>query len=522
MKERISSLLLVFGLCAGMFSACSGSRETKAVKAPDDEYRTFYEVFVYSFYDGNGDGIGDLRGLTEKLDYIEQLGCNGIWLMPIMPSTTYHKYNITDYYGIDPEYGTMEDFEAFMDACKKRNIRVILDMVINHTSSEHPWFVQASDYLKRLGDKEPSEAECPYFTYYNFSKESSEGSCKLEGTDWFYEARFWSGMPDLNLGNERVREEITGIADFWLKKGIDGFRMDAAKEYYSDKVEENIEVLEWFQSMTSQKKANVYNVAEVWTDINTYSKYYQSGINSLFDFAFADSTGIIASTVKGMQPASGFGKALQAIEEKYGAYNANYINAPFYTNHDMGRSAGYYAGENAEEQTKITGAMNLFMSGCAFVYYGEELGMKGAGKDENKRAPMYWSKNQDAEGMCIGPKDMDALKMKYDSLEEQSGDEASIYQYYKKAIRLRNMYPEIARGRTMAVEELSSDILCTVKKSYEGSELIVIMNISDKEQEVQIEKKWSLEETLLTGEEKVERNGSRTVMPAYSIALFRE
>lgn len=505
---------------------------------PDDKYRTFYEVFVYSFYDSNGDGIGDLKGLTEKLDYINDgddttdsdLGCNGIWLMPIMPSTTYHKYDVTDFYDIDKEYGSMEDFDAFLAECKKRDIHVILDLVINHTSSSHPWFYKACDYLKQLEEgEEPNEEECPYIAYYNFSKEKKEGYCEFDGT-WYYEARFWKEMPDLNLGNEKVRAEIEDIVDFWLDKGVDGFRLDAAKEYYSGTTQDNIDVLTWFNAMVKEKKEDAYLVAEVWTDIDTYASYYESGIDSVFNFAFADSGGIIANTVKGSTPAEGYGKSLETIQDKFASKNPAYIDAPFYTNHDMGRGAGYYSGDNSERQTKIAGAMNLLMSGCAFLYYGEELGMKGSGKDENKRAPMYWSKDSTKEGMCKGPVDMDAVKMKYDSLEEQSADEKSIYHYYKDAIRLRNTYPEIARGEAQYMEELSDERMCAVKKSYEGSELLLMMNISAEEKQAELSDvslngkeagDVSIGGQLLTGEEAVKQEGTTVTLPPYSILLFQ-
>ena len=171
----------------------------------DDNYRTWYEVFVYSFFDSDGDGIGDLKGLTEKLDYINDgdpstdtdLGCNGIWLMPVMPSTTYHKYDVTDYLDIDLEYGTMDDFKNLVAACHDRGINVIIDLVMNHTSSQHEWFKTAAEYLKNLPEgATPDASECPYVDYYNFSKEMQGGYSNIDGTDWYYESQFWSEMPD--------------------------------------------------------------------------------------------------------------------------------------------------------------------------------------------------------------------------------------------------------------------------------------------------------------------------------------
>ena len=135
-------------------------------QSPDDNYRTWYEIFVYSFCDSNGDGIGDLAGVTSKLDYLQELGVGGIWLMPIHPSTSYHKYNVSDYYAIDPAYGTMEDFDTFLAECQKRDIHVILDLVVNHSGSENPWFKEAYAYLQQLGDAEPDVADCKYLDYY--------------------------------------------------------------------------------------------------------------------------------------------------------------------------------------------------------------------------------------------------------------------------------------------------------------------------------------------------------------------
>ena len=136
-------------------------------ESPDDSFRTWYEIFVYSFRDSDGDGIGDLRGVMEGLDYLQELGVNGIWLMPVHPSTSYHKYNVSDYCAIDPDYGTMEDMEALLAACRERGIRVILDLVVNHTGSDHPWFREAVAYLQELGEGEPDTAACPYAEYYH-------------------------------------------------------------------------------------------------------------------------------------------------------------------------------------------------------------------------------------------------------------------------------------------------------------------------------------------------------------------
>ncbi len=511
--------------------------DTIPLEVIDDNYRTYYEVFVYSFYDSDGDGIGDLQGLISKLDYINDgddttdtdLGCNGIWLMPINPSPTYHKYDVVDYYEIDPVYGSLDDFKQLLAECDKRGIRVILDLVLNHSSSQNPWFVEACDYLKELGDGEPDPEACPYFDYYHFTKEPYAACYQVEGTDWYYEAQFWSEMPDLNLDSEALRGEIEQIAKYWLDMGAGGFRLDAVKEYYTESIQDNIAFLDWFTDIVKGQKEDAYLVGEAWLNMSGYSQYYASGIDSLFDFAFAGADGIISKVLHGSSAAR-YGETAASLEETFGQYNEDYIDAPFYTNHDMARSAGYYVGESALNQVKMAGAMNLLMNGSAFLYYGEELGMKGSGKDENKRAPMYWSMNADSEGMCDGPADMEAFEMKYESLEEQEQDADSIYQYYKKVIKIRNQNPEIARGDVTYLEDASNENFCVLKKTWEGSELVLVFHTKAETQELDLSgvslngKEISAENvrgTLETGAEKIIVEGGKVTMPGYSVLVLK-
>ena len=480
-----------------------------------DKYRTTYEIFVYSFYDTDGDGIGDINGVTKMLDYINDgddttdtdLGCNEIWLMPISPSTTYHKYDVTDYKNIDPEYGTLADFDNLVSECHKRGINIIIDTVFNHSSSQHPWFLEATDYLKdhpglefatdsvstadsgtaaTADSASTSQAltkalsECPYLDYYNFSNEKQQGYEPVAGTDYFYEARFWSEMPDLNLDSDALRKELSDITHFWTGRGVDGFRLDATTYYYTGQDQKNIEFLKWLKD----DNKDAYFVGEAWVNAATYQKYYESGIDSFFDFEFAGSEGVIASTVRGTSPASRFAEALEKSEKAISGTYDTAIDAPFYTNHDMARSAGYYTGSGGEDKLKLAYGLSLLMGGNSFVYYGEELGMKGSGKDENKRAPMYWTIGETdasdeaipafmdnvSEGMCKGPKAMDYFKMKYPALDEQIKDPDSIYNYFKAAIRLRNTYPVVARGKTTAQKGLSDQNICAFTRSVTQEE----------------------------------------------------
>ncbi|MCR5641333.1 MAG: alpha-amylase [Lachnospiraceae bacterium] len=530
------STFLIGSIAIGALSGC-GAAKLPDLQVVDDKYRTSYEVFVYSFYDSDGDGIGDLNGLTQKLDYINDgddttdtdLGCNEIWLMPISPSPTYHKYDVTDYTAIDPSYGSMEDFDALIDAAHRRGIHVIIDFVMNHSSSEHPWFTAACEYLKELPeDAEPDLDECPYVDYYHFSRDLIEGATPLKGTNWYYEARFWEGMPDLNLQSDAVRAEFDSITDFWIAHGVDGFRLDAVTSYETGNSEGIIEELTWFNDMVKAKDPNLYIVGEAWTDRRTYAPFYASGVDSFFDFSFADSNGNIAKVIRRAGTSADFAQSQINAEELYQSYNSEYINAPFYTNHDTARGAGFYTGDLAQAQTKFAAAMNLLMQGNAFIYYGEELGMRGAGKDENKRAPMQWVDDSKGDGMCQGPANIDSnLKMTYGSLETQQDDPQSIYNFYKAVIRWRNVHPAIARGKTEILTDhagnsLCTDTICAIRRSWEDDTIAIIYNISEEPGTLTIPEGYQLSQWVNATDatDAVTTKDGQLQLPPYSIALF--
>ena len=488
----------------------------------NDAYRTTYEVFVYSFCDSDNDGIGDLQGLISKLDYIKDSGYNAIWLMPVCPSPTYHKYDVTDYCNIDPQYGTIADFDQLISECDQRGMNVITDLVLNHTSSQHPWFLEAKKYLQELPQGwDGSKDYCKYFDYFKFQRESGDGYAPIEGTDWYYEARFWSEMPDLNLDSEEVRKEISDIMKFWLDHGVSGFRLDAVTSYYTGRNEDNIEFLRWLVNEGKSIKKDCYFVGEGWTDRNTFASYYASGIDSMFDFSFGTNDGVIAQVIKGTD-AKVYAEAQVREQDLFNEYSSTWINAPFYTNHDIARSAGYYPGDDGSK-VKMAGAMNLFMSGNAFVYYGEELGMKGSGKDENKRAPMYWSDNSEEQGMCKGPADMDEVKMVFPSYAQQKDDPLSVYNYFVQAAKIRNAFPEISHGTVKVLTDLCKGRLCIYTKEYSGKSVLIAMNISNEAADADLSSvpEYSHRAAVLnTNEEKIVLDGSQLTLPAWSIAVL--
>ena len=535
MKKKVISVMLTMCMLFSMIAVGCGSTE-QGLNVIDDKYRNFYEIFVYSYCDSDGDGIGDIQGLISKLDYLNDgddttdtdLGINGIWLMPMCQSTTYHKYDVVDYKSIDSEYGTLDDFKQLVDECHARGINVIMDMVVNHSSSQNAWFKEACEYLKGLDGKEPSATECKYFDYYNFTQEKKGGVYYPVGeSGWYYEAQFWSEMPDINLESELVQAEFADITQFWFDMGVDGFRLDAVGEYYSGQTGRSVKALTWFVENVRAQKEDAYLVGEAWDIMDVYEQFYASGIDSMFNFDFSQQSGVIANAVKKTNAvdASVFGRKVEKLEERFSAFNENYIDAPFYTNHDTGRSAGYYAGEFSPAQTKIAGAMNMYMTGASFIYYGEEIGMKGAGIDENKRAPMQWSSDPNAEGMCDGPAAMEEINMKYGSLEEQLEDPLSIYNYYKQAIRYKNMYPEIARGSVDFIDEISTEDICVFNKQWEEENIWIIYNISQNENVVDVsslsDSKLKICGSLLTQEGELALEDGKITMSPYSIVLLK-
>ncbi len=493
-----------------------------------DNYRNYYEIFVYSFYDSNNDGIGDLKGVISKLDYISEMGFNGIWLMPVMPATTYHKYDVTDYYHIDPEYGTLEDFEKLSEECDKRDIKLVIDFVINHTSSKHPWFTEAVKYLESLKDgQEPDLSVCPYVEYYHFTKEYNGSATykKAGSSDYYYECVFWDQMPDLALENKVVREEIEKITKYWMDLGVDGFRLDAAKEYFTGENGKNVEVLKWFGSYVKCINPEEYIVGEVWEEMNTIADYYKSSVTSFFNFPLSQYNGIIINTVRklGIGSASSFADSIIRMQELYGENNSDYIDAPFVSNHDTTRISAMCV--NNEEQMKMAAGLALTMSGSPFVYYGEEIGMNSKGdKDENKRLPMQWSAT-DLTGMTRGPAKADPVVQKFEPLDQQEKDPLSILNYYKRAIRLRNENPEIARGTVNIVEALTDQNLCVLEKNYQGNKLLLVYNINKETASIDLRKagyeKYSLRGYLTVDGNAVMLEKDTLSMPRYSIAVLK-
>lgn len=487
----------------------------------DDNYRNWYEIFVYSFFDTDNDGIGDLNGVTAKLDYIKEMGFNGIWLMPIHPSPTYHKYDVTDYYAIHPDYGTLEDFEKLIDEAHKRDIKVIIDLVVNHTSDGHPWFREACSYIRENGAPGGE-----YGDFYNFRITDNGAYHKVGSTKYSYEGQFWSGMPDLNLDSENVRAEIKNIMKYWLEDyDVDGFRLDAVTSYYTGNLDGNIEFLSFINTEAKKIKSDAYIVGEAWvTSDYTIDRYYESGCDSFFLFTGSQAGGSIAMAVK-QGSGKSVGQLFVDLQETYG----DAILAPFLGNHDTMRPGSFMPGA---ENVKMAAGVMAMMSGGIFVYYGEEIGMISKGgnnSDPAKRIAMKWEEKNIYEGHCYLPPEntpVDDTSYYYPSVAEQMADESSIWNYYKEAMELRNRFPSIARGEVTYYPDGQNNYICVITKEYGDEKITIVFNMDSFEQKVTLDK-TALGFSELVGElyasdgEFSFDDSGALVMPPQSIAIFK-
>ena len=459
MRRAVSLLLALLLLCG-----CASADEPAAQLSPSG---VTYEIFVASFRDGDGDGRGDLKGIESRLDYIEALGVSRIWLMPIHPSPSYHKYDVTDYYAIDPSYGTLEDFDALVAACGERGISVMMDLVVNHTSKEHPWFLEACEALR-------TGTESPYIDWYHFTK--GEGQHPVDGTTWFYEGQFGDHMPDLNLDNEEVRREIANIMGFWQGHGVKGFRLDAVTSYYTGANESIKDFLKFVTETAKAKDPDCYLVGEAWTDEATILDLYCSGIDSLFNFPSADATGrLIKAALNGK--GAGVANALTDWNARIRAVSPSSVDAPFLTNHDLARVRGALRSDVTKQ--KIAAMLYLLLPGRPTVYYGEELGMSGSGRDENKRLPMVWDVG-DESAQCLPPAEADQEQRLKDGVNVQDDDPDSLLNCYRQVIGLRRLAPELERGVMTALDG-GHEAICFFRVDDGEGSVAVLVNTSAAE-----------------------------------------
>lgn len=454
------------------------------IVVPDTDSEVFYEIFVGSFSDSNGDGCGDLRGIINRFDYLndgddasgKSLGIEGIWLSPIFSSPSYHKYDVVDYYKIDEKFGTMDDLKELVNLAHERGVKVILDLVINHTSSKNLNFISFCNAVRE------GNTDSEYYDYYvkKSTCENPNGKSfhKISNSDDSYEGNFSNEMPEPDYDNPKVREDAVEIARYYLEEiGVDGFRFDAAKYIYYGETSKNVEFWEWYMGKLREIKPDVYAVAEVW-DSDSMTINYETALNC-FDFTMSGSEGKIAATAK-KGNVNGYTQYVANYLKDIKSQNPKATIIPFIANHDMDRAGGFL---NAFNGFANMGANIMLLGpGSPFIYYGEEIGMKGSrggdNTDANRRLAMLWGDDDKVRDPVGSTYSKD--KQSNGTVADQLLDEYSLYNYYKKLIILRKANPEMYLG-TYEPASFEGTSFGGFTSTYEGSTVGVFHNTTDSE-----------------------------------------
>ncbi|MBR5741722.1 MAG: hypothetical protein IKX91_04125 [Firmicutes bacterium] len=489
-RNRALALLLAALLTATLATGCAKAPKAE-IDPIDDNYRVGYQIFVGSFSDSDGDGTGDLKGILNRIDYLNDgdinsgndLGVQLIWLSPIFKSPSYHKYDTIDYYTIDPKFGDEETLKELLEACHKRNVKVILDLALNHTSSSNVWFQK---FVSAHNNGDTANEFYDWYSWAEFGDRLNGHSYSKLGTtgSQYYECNFDTGMPELNYDNPSVRKAAADVCKYWMNVGVDGFRFDAVKYIYFGEAERNIA---YWKELVAELKAvdpDVYLVGECWSGNSEIAQYY-AALNC-FDFSMATADGIIAAAAKGKNgQIDTYTKYVASFNGKISAMREGALFQPFIANHDMDRASGYL--------TVTTGAAymgaNLLLlgPGSPIIYYGEEIGMKGSrgssNTDANRRLAMLWGDDdsvRDPQGTTF-----DRSKQVNGTVQDQLADEKSLLLYYEKVIAVRNRYKAIARG-TYAQIDLPSAFTGGFDVTYGDDRIAILHNTSNAEETVDL------------------------------------
>ncbi len=470
--DRVAAAALGSTMLAGSLAA----QPVRPAAAAWTRGATCYEIFVRSFRDSDGDGIGDLNGLTAALDYINDgnpqskrdLGARCIWLMPVDESPSYHGYDVSNYYRVEPDYGTNDDFKRMVAAAHKRGIRVLVDLVLNHASNEHPYFQAAL-----------RDSASPYRQWFRFSptKPTTKGPWgqevwhKSPVRDEYYYGVFWSGMPDLNYENPVVRAEAGRIARFWLREmGVDGFRLDAVPYLVErgDTLAHSAAthaVLRDFSRTVRAANPRAFTIGEVWDSTGTILSYYPNELDAYFAFPVSDA---ILDAVRSGTP----GKLIPEVLRFQRALPSNRWS-PFLRNHDQTRTVTALGGDTA--RARLAAEILFTLPGFPFVYYGEEIGMTGDKPDERLRTPMQWTAG--ASGFTRG-RPWEALQgdTTTTSVAAQESNPGSLLNEYRRLIHQRDATPALAVGELVPIEASQGGALTYLRRTA-GRSVLVLANL---------------------------------------------
>ncbi len=492
----------------------------------------FYEVFVRSFKDSNGDGKGDLPGLLAKLDYLNDgnpatesdLGVDALWLMPIFVSPSYHGYDTTDYENINPDYGTNEDYKRLADEAHRRGMKIIVDLVLNHSSNKHPWFLDSA-----------SSPSSPKRDWYVWSPTNpgwgqpwnASGQTWHEHGGSFYYGVFWSGMPDLNYRNAEVRAEAKRVARLWLDRGVDGFRLDATRHLIEtgpgptgqNDTAESHAFLKEFASFVRESHPQAVLVGENWTETPIIARYYgdttavPGGDELPLNFDFPLAGRIIAAARQGEA------KLLASkIDEMQKTYPAGATWVPFLTNHDMQRVATNLG--NDQGKLRIAAAMLLTLPGTPFLYYGEEIGMQnGPGnEDEWKRTPMPWDGSKNGGFTTGKPWRAFAPGHQTANVAAQSKDPASLLSHYRRLIKVRHASKALQLGRLELL--VSEGPVLAYRLTHGDERVLVVHNLGAAAQTATLPAVGTVGDAL-HAPEGVVLTGDRVTLPGHASGMWR-
>jgi alpha-glucosidase len=487
----------------------------------------FYEIYPRSFADSNNDGVGDLKGIASKLDYLKELGVDAIWISPCFPSPQVDfGYDVSDYENIDPMYGTLADFDQLASEAKKHDIHIILDFVVNHTSDQHKWFLDSKSsrtsahrdwYIWRDG-KGPNQPPNNWVSGFGGSGWKFDST-----TNQYYYHYFYAAQPDLNWRNPAVKDAMFDVTRWWYKRGVAGFRLDAVDTLFEDpNLEDNPIIRSGTNAFGDPIEENKYNtklpevhdilrglrkvadehnavlVGETWTaDVAELNRYYGEGNNELqlpMDFLF--------TMVNKLSPAE-FRKQIAAVNAASG-WPTFVIS-----NHDIVRSYDRYGdGQHNDQIAKLMAALYLTLRGTPIMYYGEEIGMKTTpptrqedvrdpigrtgwpqekGRD-GERTPMQWNSGENA-GFSKGTPWL-PVPPTYNThnVADESKDPDSILVFYKNVLKLRHTNPALLDGSYTAINDSDANVLSYLRV-YKDHGVVVALNMSDTPQKVNLELK---------------------------------
>ena len=489
------------------------------------QHAVFYEIYPRSFADSNNDGVGDLKGIASKLDYLKDLGVDAIWISPCFPSPQVDfGYDVSDYENIDPMYGTLADFDLLASEAKKRDIHIILDFVVNHSSDQHKWFLDSKSsrtsehrdwYIWRDG-KGPGEPPNNWLSGFGGSAWKFDPT-----TNQYYYHYFYAEQPDLNWRNPAVHDAMFDVTRWWYKRGVAGFRLDAVdtlfedpnlrdnpirhsgKTAFGDPFEENKyntklpevhDVLRGLRKVADE--SNAVLIGETWTaDVAELNRYYGEGNNELqlpMDFLF--------TMVNKLSPAE-FRKQIAAVDKASG-WPTFVIS-----NHDIVRSYDRYCdGKHNDQIAKLMGALYLTLRGTPIMYYGEEIGMKttpptrkkdvkdpigrtGWPKEKGRdgeRTPMQWDSTENAGFSKGAPWLPVPPTYRTHNVADESKDPDSVLEFYKKVLKLRHTNQALLEGNYTAVDESNANVL-SYMRVYKDQGVVVALNMSDAPQKAKLD-----------------------------------